>query len=86
VQGVEHQRQVAVSQLAGALVVAELDAREQLEQDRDVVEGDIRADRACGPSALEQLQVEVLGAGRRDAWLPRRARETPVGAAEASFA
>ena len=56
----QRQRQVTVTQLAGALRIAELDRRQLLEDERDVVDMQVGAQRARGFGPPEQALVEPL--------------------------
>ena len=59
-EGVEEQRQVAVTELAGALLVSNTDGRQLLEQQGKIVDYDVRANSACGSGTLDQPDVELL--------------------------
>jgi hypothetical protein len=54
VEAVQQQRQVAVTELAGAVLVVESDRRHLLEHEGEVVDVEIGADGAGGLGALEQ--------------------------------
>src|SRR5215210_8816984 len=58
-KAVEEQRQIAVTQLAGAGGVADLQRGELLEDRAEVVDGGVRADRARLLGAREQRHVEL---------------------------
>src|SRR6266545_3911945 len=63
VQAVQQQRQVAVPELAGAVLVAEADGRHLLEHEGEVVDVEVGADRAGGLDALQEPEVELMGRG-----------------------
>src|SRR5215210_2835108 len=77
-KAVEEQRQVAVTQLAGAGGVADLQRGELLEDRAEVVDGGVRADGARLLGAREQHDVELARPRRRGVELLRR----PEGAGE----
>ena len=60
VQGVQQQRQVAVSQLTAALLVADVDGLQLLEHQREVADHDIGAQRADGRGAREEAVRELM--------------------------
>src|SRR5215211_8617155 len=70
-QAVEEQRQVAVTQLAGAGGVADLQRGELLEDRAEVVDGGVGADRARLLGAREQRHVELARPCRRGVELLR---------------
>ena len=60
--GVEQQREIAVPQLVRALLVADPQRRDLLEQQADVVDHEVVADGAGGLRAVEQRGQQPLGA------------------------